>query len=118
MKHPLAEILTQIRNLIDESKPVTSIKYPQIVDEVNYLRELKSVVETREKRLLDSLKERLNLESITEELPIVGKISKGLMVIPVKQMRLDNDLVKQEQGELWFQQHCKEVKFIQIRTMK
>jgi hypothetical protein len=118
LKQPLAEILADIRDNFDRSKPVQSIPYNKIADEVGYLRELKTVIENREKKLTDSLKERLSLDAITEDFKIQGSIFGGLLVVPVTQMRLNNDLVKAEQGETWFKSHCKEIKFIQIRVIK
>lgn len=116
--HPLTEIAANIREFVASSRPASSLLYPRIADEINYLRDIGSVIKSREDALTESIKLRMELESITERLPIPGKQTSGLIVIPVVQFRLNEKGIKEEMGESWYKTHCKEVKFIQIRTSK
>lgn len=98
----------------------------ELADYIVNLRALSSMVEKREKLLTTVLKARYDrqieelLASTEEQPPLVikGQITEGLVVIPVTQKRFDSDLVKEEMGEDWYEDHCKSISFVQIRAAK
>jgi len=99
------------------SKPAT-LTDAQLVDEISTLRRHMKVLERREKLLVEALKSRhKNFEFIqpgTEDYHINGR-EFGCTPIMVVQKRLDSEAVKEEMGEAWWEDHCKELRFVQLR---
>jgi len=109
--------------------PPSELSDGQISDMVVQLRELKSMIESREKTLgevlkarhansLDEIKEAYIDEGNKYQFAIPGEITGGIQYEYVVQRRLDGESVKQEMGDEWYEEHTKLVDFFQARVIK
>lgn len=101
----------------------------ELADLMVYLRDLKSLVEGREKLLGEALKNRHKselgeLERVfkatgeKEYLDIPGEATPGLKYEFVTQMRLDTEAIEAEMGADWMEEHKKPTEFFQARKAK
>lgn len=101
----------------------------EVSDQIVQLRELKSMIEAREKMMGEVLKSRLAAElgevkeAYLDEgnkypLEIPGIITPGIQYEYVVQKRLDGEAVKEEMGTEWYEEHTKMVDFFQARVLK
>lgn len=101
----------------------------EMADLMVYLRDLKSLVEGREKLLGEALKKRReeDLQAIvrayeaTGELDtfaIEGEATPGLVYSYIVQQRLDTEAIEKEMGANWIEEHKKPTKFFQAKKAK
>lgn len=112
-----------LKELFGHNRAAADFPSDKIVDQVLELRKSKSLLEAREKLLMEILKGRFatEIEKMQETLePFVlqGKDSLGLNAIWVSQQRLDIAAIKEEMGEDWVEEHGKTVEFVQFKEAK
>lgn len=101
----------------------------ELADLIVYLRDLKSLVEGREKLLGEALKNRHSedLEAVQraymatgvlDTYTVQGEATPGLVYSFVVQQRLDLELVEKEMGSDWMEEHKKPTTFFQARKAK
>lgn len=101
----------------------------EIADIMNYLRDLKSVCEAREKLLGQTIQSRhqedlqqlvdvYKKEGRKEYFVIPGGATPGLQYEYVVQNRLDAKAIEEEMGAGWIEEHKKETTFYQARVVK
>lgn len=101
----------------------------ELADHIVMLRDLKSLLEAREKLLNSALQSRYStdLEIIKQAYDdngekrlcaIIGVMTPGVSYEYVVQHRLDGEVVKEEMGEDWWEDHTKAVSFFQARKLK
>lgn len=101
----------------------------ELADLIVYLRDLKSLVEGREKLLGEALKNRREEDldavkraylatGILGNLTIPGEATSGLTYSYITQMRLDTEAIEKEMGADWIEEHKKPTSFFQARKAK
>jgi hypothetical protein len=109
--------------------PPTDFADGQLADHVAQLRELKTMIEAREKMLGEALKVRHqvgldNLQRAYDErgekeyLKISGEVTGGLVYEYVVQQRLDTKAIEEEMGSDWIEEHKKPTTFFQAKVVK
>lgn len=69
------------------------------------------------KQLEGYYKQALTARLGEDEDEITGELFEA-EIIDVEQMRLDNDVVKEEMGEEWWSDHCKLIEYQMIKTKR
>lgn len=101
----------------------------ELADLIVYLRDLKSLVEGREKLLGEALKNRHSedLEAVQraylatgvlDTFTIQGEATPGLTYSFVVQQRIDMEAIEAEMGSEWVEEHKKPTTFFQARKAK
>lgn len=101
----------------------------ELADLIVYLRDLKSLVEGREKLLGEALKKRREEDldavkraylatGILDNLTIPGEATSGLTYSYITQMRLDTEAIEKEMGADWIEEHKKPTSFFQAKKAK
>lgn len=101
----------------------------ELADLIVYLRDLKSLVEGREKLLGEALKNRHSedLEAVQrayyatgvlDTFTVQGEATPGLTYSFVTQQRIDMEAIEAEMGSEWVEEHKKPTTFFQARKAK
>ena len=101
----------------------------ELADLMVYLRDLKSLVEGREKLLGEALKKRreedldaiqraYHATGVLDTFTVPGEATPGLTYSFVTQMRLDTEAIEAEMGAEWIEEHKKPTSFFQARKAK
>lgn len=126
-KEGLEDLKNRIREVLGYQTAPAEMSDALVVDHVVSLRELKSLVEARSKLLGEVLKNRLSdrIEALSElpegvkpEFKVEGLHTPGLKAISVTQRRFDEEGVKEEMGNEWYEEHCKTIQFVQLKALK
>lgn len=112
-----------LKGLFGHNRAAADFPSDKIVDQVLELRKAKSLIESREKLLVEILKGRFEpeikrVQETLEPFLLQGRDSLGLNAIWVSQQRLDTTAIKEEMGEEWTEEHSKTVEFVQFKEAK